>query len=221
MNHLLRSTPPRSYVKQARAWRLGKVAVIGVLAMLSVAGGLAFPNNPPNAAAQGAFGGYIYTQRVCQEYGQQPRYYGVRDGQAAYNGGNSDSGWLIVLVRGATFVPGEYTFNSILDTGGWGSLANALADARNNYLTPPHQGVADPNAPVGSRITASDGTSGFVTNSGRRVVIDRNNNGELDAGDITTTGVLHYFSRGRYQEVRAPSSYGAQYIRWAHMAWCR
>ena len=189
--------------------------------MLAVAAGLALPNNPPNAAAQGAFGGYTYTQRVCQEYGQQPRYYGVRDGQAAYNGGNSDSGWLIVLVRGSTFVPAEYTFANRAGTGGWGSLANALADARNNYLTPPHQGVADPNAPVGSRITATDGTSGFVTNNGRRAVIDRNNNGELDAGDIYLSSGLYNFDRVRYTEVRAPSNYGAQYIRWAHMAWCR
>ena len=220
MNHLLRSTPPRSYVKSTRAWRLGQIAVISVLAMLCVAGGLAFPNNPPNAAAQGAFGGYIYTQRVCQEYGQQPRYYGVRDGQAAYNGGNSDSGWLIVLVRGATFVAAEYTITTATGIHNRGNVTNALADAQNE-ITPPHGSLADPNAPVGSRITASDGTSGFVTRSGRRVVIDRNNNGELDAGDITTTGLLHYFSRGRYQEVRAPSNYGTQYIRWAHMAWCR
>ena len=216
--------PPRNYVKSTQAWRLGKIAVISVMAALAAAGGLAFPNTPPNAAAQGALGGYTYTQRICQEYGQQPRYYGVRDGQAAYNGGNSDSGWLIVLVRGSTFVPGEYTFNSITDNGGWGSITNALNDAR-NQITPPHVSVVDPNAPVGSRITATDGTSGFVTNNGRRVVIDRNNNGVLDTGDLTITGsgnsALHYFSRGRYQEITAPSNYGTQYVRWAHIAWCR
>ena len=34
---------------------------------------------PHNAAAQGVHSGYTYTQRVCQEYGQQPRWYQVRD----------------------------------------------------------------------------------------------------------------------------------------------
>ena len=92
--------PPRYRLTQnlTLAWlRLGKAAVMAVLAGLAVAGGMIFP--VAEAEAQ-AYGGYTYTQRVCQEYGQQPRYYNVRDGQAAYNGGNSDSGWLIVLQRG-------------------------------------------------------------------------------------------------------------------------
>ena len=67
--------PPRNYVKLMTAWlRLGKIAVIGVLAMLVVAVGMAFPGAPA-AEAQSSQGGYTYTQRVCQEWGQHPRPY--------------------------------------------------------------------------------------------------------------------------------------------------
>ena len=201
------------------AWlRLGKIAVFSVLAGLIAAGGLVFP--AADAEAQGALGGYTYTQRVCQEYGQQPRYYGVRDGQAAYNGGNSDRGWLIVLVRGATFVPGEYTFSNSTDAGGISTIAGTLALAQ-AAVTPPHQSLTDPNAPVGSRITASDGTSGFVTNFGRNAIIDRDNSGELDAGDIYPNSGVYDYERVRYTETRAPVNYGTRYVRWAHIAWCR
>ena len=195
---------------------MGKIAVFSILAGLAAVAGLVFSGSDTEAQS---YGGYTYSQQVCQECGQQPRWYNVRDGQAAYNGGNSDSGWLIVLVRGATFVAAEYTITNSAGVHNRGNVTNALADAQNE-LIPPHGSLADPNAPVGSRITATDGTSGFVTNNGRRVVIDRNNNGELDAGDIYVNAGWYGYDRARYTEVRAPSNYGTQYIRWAHMAWC-
>ena len=220
MTAILRSTPPRDYVNQIRplAWlRLGKMVVFSVLAGLAVAGGMAFPGGEAEAQA---YGGYTYTQRVCQEYGQQPRWYNVREGQAAYNGGNSDRGWLIVLERGGGIDSGAYTFNDARSVGGANNASLVLGIAR-NVITPPHGSVEDPDNPVGSRITATDGTSGFVQNFGRWVVIDRNDNGELDAGDMFFNSGLYDYEERRYRQTRAPAPYGAQYIRWAHMAWCR
>ena len=51
------------------------------------------------AEAQGSHHGYTYTERVCQEYGQQPRRYQVRD-PIAGSDWCSDGGWAIVLERG-------------------------------------------------------------------------------------------------------------------------
>ena len=189
------------------------------MAMLAVAGGLAFPNSE-SSAAQGAVGGYTYTQRVCQEYGQQPRHYNVRDGQAAYNGGNSDRGWLIVLVRTARIIPASFRFGGATNSGGWGTVQDSLDEAR-DLVTPPHSGAADPKNPVGSLIKASDGTWGFVQNVGRWIVVDRDRSGELDAGDIFLNLGAYDYEERSYVQTGDPVNYGAQYIRWAHMAWCR
>ena len=187
--------------------------------MLAVAAGLALPD-APNAAAERYHGGYTYTARTCQEYGQQPRYYNVRDGQAAYNGGNSDSGWLIVLIRTANIIPASFNFGAATYSGGWGTVQDSLDEAR-DLVTPPHSGAADPKNPVGSLIKASDGTWGFVQNVGRWIVVDRDKSGELDAGDmVLNAGAYDYIERS-YIQTGDPVNYGAQYIRWAHMAWCR
>ena len=90
---------PRLWLTQtltrARRQR-GRIAVISLLAGLSIAVGMAFPYG--GAEAQGSHQGYAYTERVCQEYGQQPRRYYVRD---AIPGSDwrSDGGWAIVLVN--------------------------------------------------------------------------------------------------------------------------
>ncbi len=232
MTAILNSTPPpppRHWLTKnlTTAWlRLGKAAVFSVLAGLAVAAGLAFPGG--EAAAQG-YGGYTYTARVCQEYGQQPRYYNVRDGQAAYNGGNSDSGWLIVLERGANVFPAQYAFGAPYGGGTW----NSAQAAYNASLTHPahrlftgaaanaHLGLAN-----GEAIIDSNGIRGFVTRVSLLVVIDRNDNGVYDAGDMAAglgsrnasqwTYVLRNFSR-----TAAAYDYGGSYVRWAHMAWCR
>ena len=228
MTAVLRSTPPPDYVKQTRplAWlRLGKVAVFSVLAGLAVAAGLAFPGGEAEAQAHG---GYTYSQRVCQEYGQQPRYYNVRDGQAAYNGGNSDSGWLLVLVRTANVTPGEYTFSSSEAPGASSTaqrtLTYALTNASHQIFTPP--GTNSYGLTVGEAIVAADGTRGFVIRLGNRVAIDRNDNGMFDVGDIArglnpSFPNLWQWEQRTFTQTRAPVNYGAQYVRWAHMAWCR
>ena len=196
--------PPRSRLTQnlTLAWlRLGKAAVFSVLAGLAVAGGVLFSGG--EAAAQG-YGGYTYTSRVCQEYGQQPRYYNVRDGQAAYNGGNSDSGWLLVLERGA----GTLTvFSQRTFIGGAAPLIEVATPRREKI-----------------RLTDSSGLTGFaiyIADGSRpgNLVIDQNNDGEITvAGDRTagpTGDAFEYYQRYTSQ------AYGGSYVRWAHIAWCR
>ena len=210
------------------AWlRLGKAAVFSVLAGLAVAGGLVFPGG--EAEAQGARGGYTYTSRVCQEYGQQPRWYNVRDGQAAYNGGNSDSGWLIVLEGGSNVFPAQYEFSNAGFYGAWGSAQAAyngsLTGLTHTIFTGPvtnAYGLAN-----GEGIIADDGTRGFVMSApGGWVVIDQNDNGIYDVGDVVAgrggrnANQWSYEARN-FTQTAAAYSYGAQYVRWADMMWCR
>ncbi len=198
------------------AWlRLGKIAVFSILAGLVAAGGLAFPGG--DAAAQGAQGGYTYTQRVCQEYGQQPRHYGVRDGQAAYNGGNSDSGWLLVLISGAN-TRTIHHFNA----GGW----------HNAYGAQMH--VDDPADGIAARhyVNIHTGESFFHrlnrdTNQfydyGNYMILDYNGDGVFSFADAHDhpgiPGTQQYYRTGTYWT--SQEHYGGSYVRWAHMAWCR
>ena len=197
------------------AWlRLGKIAVFTVLAGLAAAGGLAFP--AADVAAQGAQGGYTYTQRVCQEYGQQPRFYNVRDGQAAYNGGNSDSGWLLVLISGAN--------TRTIHHFAWYGWQNAVGAFFH---------VDDPAIGVAPRYYTNvhTGVSGFqrflrganrFETSGNNFVLDYNNDGVFnfaDAHDHPAPGIQQYYRIGVHWT--SQEHYGGSYVRWAHMAWCR
>ena len=185
--------PPRYRLPQnlTTAWlRLGKAAVIAVLAGIAIAAGLAFPGS--DAEAQG-FGGYTYSQRVCQEYGQQPRWYNVRDGQAAYNGGNSDSGWLIVLERGspnfAGWRPGWTRDSSPAGYRIQRRNVPIPADDYRPYIVDWNQdgSISPGNQPVGD------------------YGVDTDNNGVSDA----------------YRTFTPIWSGGGSYVRWAHIAWCR
>ena len=169
--------------------------------MLAVAAGLAFPD-AQDAAAQGAFGGYTYTQRVCQEYGQQPRYYGVRDGQAAYNGGNSDSGWLIVLQRGGG-TPERWVGVSadLVPAGTTPQFGNYYGDG------------TDFISQYGATLYFRDPWR--VDGNGNYAKI-RNNGDDSDYVLIVTSSAQ---ARNRYN--RIPAVAGGQFVRWAHMAWCR
>ena len=197
-----------------------------MLAGLVVTAGLAFP--AADASAQGAQGGYTYTARVCQEYGQQPRWYNVRDGQAAYNGGNSDSGWLIVLERGANVAPPQYEFGEPQARGAFGSAQAAYTGSLTNPIHRLFDGPAT-NAyglANGEAVIADDGTRGFVTRAATLVIIDRNDNGMYDVGDVAENflgggwGTWSYEVR-IYTRTAEAYNYGAQYIRWADMMWCR
>ena len=183
------------------AWlRLGKIAVFSVLAMLAAAGGLAVPGG--DAEAQGAFGGYTYTQRVCQEYGQQPRWYNVRDGQAAYNGGNSDSGWLIVLEHGGG-VPARWVGVSadIALPGTTLSFGTHYGDGTDFVL----RATAPAYLPNPWR-EAVNGTFAKIRNNG-------------DDSDYVLV-VMGGYAINRYNKIHDALP-GGQYVRWAHIAWCR
>ena len=185
--------------------RLGQAAVCIVLAGLVAAGGLALPG--AKAAAQGGHNGYTYTQRVCQEYGQQPRHYNVRD-EMDGSDWRSAGGWAIVLV-------------SSVNTG---TRLNGYV----SYL-PTRPLIENTANGVAKRKITEFGTGvvGFVSLTihgvplnPERVVIDQNNDGEIDNADL----IRHPVNNNLYWAVRqiAPRiHYGATYIRWANMAWCR
>ena len=229
------------------AWlRLGKIAACVVLAGLAVAGGLAFPG----AQDAAAYDGYTYTERLCQEYGQQPRRYQVRDPIPGSDWRN-DGGWAIVLIRSANVRRAEYTFSALSNDdndfnsqalAAGGDAAQALQNVLNGWAGGNQQMVgADDNGVwessffwfirSGTLIVAQDGTQGFVTTQyyGRAVVVDRNNNGVLDAGDMATASQLLksfpgnnlYADKRTVTRVVDPVNYGAQYVRWANLAWCR
>ena len=187
-----------------------------MLAGLAVAAGLAFPGG--DAQAQG-YGGYTYTARVCQEYGQQPRHYGVRDGQAAYNGGNSDSGWLLVLIRGAnTRTIHHFNFSGWINAVGSQVHADDPPDgiAARRY-TNVHTGVS------GFQRFNRDTNQFYTPAVGNNFLLDYNNDGVFSFADAHDhpgiPGIQQYYRTGVHWT--SQEQYGGSYVRWAHMAWCR
>ena len=159
-----------------------------------------------DAAAQGSHSGYTYTQRVCQEYGQQPRWYQVRD-EIAGSDWRSNGGWAIVLVSSSAT---SYTFG----TPSFGAGATLPFDIE----------LATPVRRAKTRVTdSSRGLAGFIMyhEDGRftgRVVIDRDNDGDIDVDGDRTAGQ----SNNLWEFYTYTSTvYGATYIRWANMQWCR
>ena len=191
----------------------------------------------PNAPAA-AYDGYTYTERICQEYGQQPRRYQVRDPIPGSDWRN-DGGWAIVLERGSHFREAEYQFPAVGDhrdseqIGGIGSAAQMLSDLWTGWATNQQvvgandQGVwANPalwNIRSGTLLTAQDGTQGFVVSQywGPAVIVDRNSNGVLDTGDMVRDGTLYFAEKRGVIRVVEPLNYGTQYVRWANLMWCR
>ena len=85
----------RYYANLTPAWlRLGKIAAVSILSALSIAVGMALSGGL--VAAQGSRQGYTYAERVCQELGQQPGRYNVRD-EMGGSDWRSGGGWAIVL----------------------------------------------------------------------------------------------------------------------------
>ena len=161
---------------------------------------MALPND--NTEAQGSHSGYSYSQRVCQEYGQQPRWYNVRNPIPGSDWRNN-GGWAIILVgsSGTRIVFGEPSFYS-------GSLPAPV-----ELASPRREKV---------QIMGSNGITGFITYNGdgtpnTQLVIDRNNDGDIDVGDRTGGPANNQWEFRRYTTER----YGATYIRWANMQWCR
>ena len=210
--------PPRHWLTKTRipAWlRFGKIAIVSVLAMLAVAGGMLLPQAPA-AEAQGSHNGYTYTQRVCQEIGQQPRHYQVRDPIPGSDWRN-DGGWAIVLMYGTNTAPPEYSITDVRRSGGAGSAAGAfsLIEARRTSATNNNE------LPKWHLIKATNGVWGFVVGWNYIVVIDRNQDGQATIADTFYEDGFWRYGRGNWRLDRAAYDYGASYVRWANMQWCR
>ena len=220
--------PPRHYVSSVAAWlRLGKIAVIGVLAITAVAVGMAFPGAPA-AEAQSSQGGYTYTQRVCQEWGQHPRHYLVRDPIPGSDWRN-DGGWAIILDRGSslsrtttTFIPGNTPGQSLSDFNNFYTTGTALED--NSRGTRSKQNVAPPNWVQLANYEQGtwDGYQGLVLigTSLDLVAIDVDRDGNIDAQDAVfgpSNNQVWRLWYGTTEEIVG----GSTYVRWADLAWCR
>ena len=185
--------------------------MISVLAALSLAGGMALPN--AQAEAQGSSGGYTYTERVCQEYGQQPRRYNVRD-PIPGSDWRSDGGWAIVLERSSGTIT-RYRLNA---TGYY--LGSQVGFEY--HIDDPANGVEK------IRLTGHNGGFAFrrydrMARAFHHNIIIYDTNGD---GDLTTADIVYLpgdprelYRRGTFDSW--PEAYGASYIRWANMAWCR
>ena len=182
------------------------MALIGILAVLASAGGMLFPP-VQDAAAQRSHSGYTYTQRVCQEYGQQPRHYQVRD-PIPGSDWRRDGGWAIILITsghtGIRFHPYDVWLASrpIIEHQGNGVAKEKIIEFGTGVV-----GFV--------RLT----TLGVPYISPQRVVIDRNHDDQIDHADRFEhpQGGLYWVEK----RVAGTVHYGATYIRWANMQWCR
>ena len=165
---------------------------------------MAFPGD--KAAAQGSHGGYTYTERVCQEYGQQPRWYQVRD-EMAGSDWRSDGGWAIVLERG------------------WGRPAKYVGVSED---------IAAPGVTLSFGTHIGDGQrfirrntweTWYVPNpwradniNGRFVKVANNGDDSDYVRGLSDDASPR--ARNRYNLVHTAVHTGP-YIRWADLAWCR
>ena len=171
----------------------------------------------PVAEAQSSRNGYTYTLRICQELGQQPRRYNVRD-PIPGSDWRSDGGWAIVLVRGT----------SIRDT--------RIATFNTNYIVPNYRYTTNRWAlDTGRSITdrsggVFNGLTGLVQinvrNNGQRVEtnviwVDHNRDGRIDNADLARGPQNNQYERLLFTETGSIGLIACQYIRWANMLWCR
>ena len=175
---------------------IASVSLIGVGVFAVIALGIFAP--PPPAKAAGP-DGYEYTQRVCHEYGQQPRWYVVRD-EVGVNNWSSSGGWAIVLEGAAHLV----TYYERLRTS-WQISEETLTDPNNVHYHYP--------------VEVGDGRTAYVRAlddfDPQIAIIDRNGDGVISASDG--------FDGTKYLaiEVVERTGYsGGLYTRWANMAWC-
>ena len=196
-------------------WWLGRIAVVSVLGALSIVGGMLFPQARV-AEAQGIHSGYTYTQRTCQELGQQPRQYQVRD-EIDGSDWRSDGGWAIVLIRGVNTAPTLYTIYGVNLAGGGANPTIALRQLNDRF------GTINNNHGLPQRhyIAGINGVSGWVTGWSNFVVIDRDKDRQRTTADTFYNGATYEYYEGRFRLERAAYDYSTAYIRWANMLWCR
>ena len=178
-------------------------AGIGFFAVIIALGIL--PHPADLALAQG---GYTYTQRYCAELGRQPRYYNVRDGQAAYNGGNSDSGWLIVQERGGhRVIDISYSVNP---SGAW--VKDKHTGAYGKFVPD-----ANGNPQLIQRTSFLNVITYAPSVNGLHVKVEPGTPGAAEGMYMWVRSALVAYPR--YD--RNVTVAGGLYIRWAHMDWCR
>ena len=156
--------------------------------------------------AQGVHSGYTYTQRVCREYGQQPRWYNVR-GEMAGSDWRSNGGWAIVLERGSgttttvTFTQGNNPERTISQYNNVPYLNGGLLIENSGGPWDGYQGVI--------ALGAQWDLAG----------IDANRDGQITAADqVYGSGINRIYLL--FYSVDTTVS-GGSYIRWANMTWCR
>ena len=182
-----------------------------VVAGLAVAVGLAFADEP--AEAQGVHQGYTYTQRVCQEYGKQPRWYQVRD-EMEGSDWRSDGGWAIILEGTRSVTATIYGASAYALTFTFHLETFTPVRRYKTYYTDPDTGQS------GFVIYFSNGAyyGGGNRNAGW-LVIDQNKDYQITvAGDRTA-----HPSMARYEFRRYTRNEGVlgRSVRWVNMAWCR
>ena len=124
---------------------------------------------------------------------------------------------------GANVAPAQYEFGAPQLRGAWSSAQAAYTGSLTNSIHRLFDGPAT-NAyglANGEAVIADDGTRGFVTRAASLVVIDRNDNGMYDVGDMTFSAGAWAYVVSTYTRTAEAYNYGGSYVRWAHMAWCR
>ena len=198
--------------------------------MLAVAVGMAFPG-APDVGAQSSQGGYTYTQRICQEWGQHPRPYYVRDPIPGSDWRN-DGGWAIILDRGAgltrtvtTFIqggnPGQSlsNFNLLYSTGK--TFVDNSAGTRSKQAIVLPTGLSQANLDNYEQ-GAWDGYQGLevVGTNYDLVVIDADRDGNIDAQDAVF-GPSNDRVWRLFYTITEEIIGGSTFVRWADLAWCR
>ena len=171
-----------------------------------------FPQAPA-AEAQGIHGGYAYTERICQEYGQQPRHYQVRD-EMAGSDWRSGGGWAIVLEGSARVVDTRiFTFNAGFAQPSWRYTNSAGGLVTGRVLTDNSE-----SAFVGWSGLVQMNVNGSETDI---VWIDHDGDGAITDADKVRGPSNNQYEILLFTEVGSTAVVGGRYIRWANMQWCR
>ena len=155
------------------------------------------------AAAQGVHSGYTYSQRICQEYGQQPRWYNVRD-EIAGSDWRSNGGWAIIRDGGSGTRTVLEVYGEIIYSGGSGYVIDPARVITNAYGTRAAYVTLDINGQPNIYAIVDQNRDRIIDN---RDLIDHNDN-----------GVANRYVQFRWRETTVA---GGAYIRWAYMRFCR
>ena len=165
------------------------------------------------AEAQGIHSGYAYTERVCQEYGQQPRHYQVRD-EMDGSDWRSNGGWAIVLEGSARVVDTRIvTFSDVFTIPSW-RYGNNLWGLTLGRVITDNSGSAFDGIIALVQLNTNGSESDVVW-------IDENRDGRISSADKVRGPQNNQYEKLLFTEVGSTAVVGGRYIRWANMLWCR